>query len=636
MIAKVVFPLPIDNPLDYCVPKDLEKDIVKWSRVKAPFRNSQLLGYVTGFLKSSRIKKLKSIISLLDSRPILGEDFVQLASYIAENYFCSFGEALDLMLPAFIRQGRKLESVSPNTSGQASITYPRMLRDRQVSSKKEKGEVLLLRDTVNRRWQVFEEKIKAAINEGRGIIILCPEINSCLALKQLIEGKVKKEAVLLHSSNSGKQELENWVKVKNSDINIVVGTSIAVFAPVTNLGLIIIDEEDNPVYKQEQSPFYNAKDIARFRAEQSQADLILASLAPSLESYYSVEKRGYKLIEPEPEEKAGVFVQIVDLSEERYKQKRGSIILSNILERNISEAVNNKKKTMLFLNRVGFATYAKCAGCGFIIKCGRCSRSLVFAYDRNELICRSCSFRSAVPEICPRCSTSYIKYLGLGTEKLESEAHRLFPSARILRYDRLKHDIDLDKEQFDVLIATQIILKDLDKLKNIDLLGIVSLDASLNRLDFRAAEKTFQVMSRLLSVAKEKAIIQTAMPEHYLIKPLIHNDYTLFYKEELSQRKELRFPPFSFLLLVTLRGRLQEKVGLASEDLFNYLNDNNKDKKIEIYNPALAFPLKLRDNFRYNILLKSGSKKALIRFANKYVKDFKKSGIIITIDIDPL
>ncbi|MDP1853689.1 MAG: primosomal protein N' [Candidatus Omnitrophota bacterium] len=636
MIAKVVFPLPIDISLDYRVPKDLEKDIVKWSRIKAPFRNSQLLGYVTGFSKTSHIKELKSIISLLDRQPILGEDFVQLAGYVAENYFCSLGEALDLMLPKLIRQGRKLESVSLNTSGQASITYPRMLRDRQVSSKKEKGEVLLLRDTVNRRWQVFEEKIKAAINEGRGIIILNPEINSCLAAKQWIEEKAKKEALLVHSSNSGKQELENWVRVKNGDINIVVGTSMAVFAPVANLGLIIIDEEDNPVYKQEQSPFYNAKDIARFRAEQSKADLILASPAPSLESYYSVEKRGFKLIEPDPKEKAGIFVQIVDLSEERYKQKRGNIILSNILERNISEAINNKKKIMLFLNRVGFSTYAKCAGCGFIIKCGRCSKNLIFAYARNELICRSCNFKSAVPEICPQCNLSYIKYLGLGTEKLESEAHRLFPSARILRYDRLKHDINLDKEQFDVLITTQIILKDLDKLKNIDLLGVVSLDSSLNRLDFRAAEKTFQVMSRLLYIVKEKAIIQTAMPEHYLIKPLMRNDYALFYKEELNQRKELRFPPFSFLLLVTLRGRLQEKVGLASEDLFNYLKDKNKDKKLEIYNPALAFPLKLRDNFRYNILLKSRSKKTLIQFANKYVKNFKKSGIIITVDMDPL
>lgn len=629
MIAKVIFPLPIDTPLDYYIPKDSEKDIAKWSRVEAPFRNSQLLGYVTGFSKSSRIKKLKSIISLLDRHPILNEDFVELAGHISENYFCSLGEALDSMLPAFIRQGRKIELVSSSDPGQASA-------ERQALSNKITGEVLLVRDTVNRRWQIFEEKIKAAIGEGRGIIILCPEINSCLTAKKWIEEKIKKEAVLLHSSNSGKEELENWIRVKSANIDIAIGTSMAVFAPVANLGLIIIDEEDSQVYKQEQSPFYNAKDIALFRARQNKADLILASLTPSLESYYSVEKRGFKLIEPGPKEKPGVFVQIVDLSEERYRQKRGSIILSNILERNISEAINNKKKIMLFLNRVGFSTYAKCAGCGFIIKCARCSKNLIFAYDRNELICRSCNFKSAVPEICPQCNLSYIKYLGLGTEKLESEINRLFPSARILRYDRLTRDIDLDKEQFDVLITTQIILKDLDKLKNIDLLGVVSLDASLNRLDFRAAEKTFQVMSRLIYAAKEKAVIQTAMPEHYLIKPLIRNDYALFYKEELSQRKELRFPPFSSLLLITLRGRFQEKVRLASEDLFLHLKDKKKDEKIEIYNPTLAFPLKLRDNFRYSILLNARSRKALIQFANKYVKKFKKSGIIVSIDIDPL
>lgn len=629
MIAKVIFPLPIDSPFDYCIPKNLEQHISCWSRVRVPFGNRELVGYVRGFSKVSQIRHLKSIIALLDKQPLFDEALCRLAQYIFKNYFCSLGEALDLILPKLVRKGRKIEALSPLASPEAPVRC-------QVSGLKRKGEVLLVHDLANKRWQIFKEKIASAINNHRGIIILNPQIHSCLAAKDLIEERFKQKVVLLHSKNTDKQELKDWLKVKGGEVNIVIGTSCAIFAPVGNLGLIIINEEDNSVYKQEQSPFYNAKDIALFRAKEAGADLILASSVPSLDAYYLAKKAKFKLIKLLAEEKTHPSVQVVDIGEERYRQKKRNIILSNILENNINQALTNKKKVMLFLNRVGFATYAKCAACGFVIKCSRCSKNLVFIYGADELICQTCNFKLPVPKICPECSKSYIRYSGLGTEKLESEASRLFPFNKVLRYDRLDSKVDLDKEPFDILIATQIVVKDLPKLKNIDLVGIISLDLSLNRVDFRAAEKTFQVVSRLISIAKEKVIIQTGLPQHYLIRPLIRNDYSLFYKEELSQRKELSFPPFTCLALISLRGRQNEKVELAAENLFNHLQGINQKNKIEIFNPSAAYPLKLRDNFRYNILLKSRSKKALIHFVNKHLKGFKKSGIIITVNVEPL
>lgn len=622
MIAKVIFPLPIDTPFDYCIPKGIEKHISCWSRVRVPFGNRELVGYVGGFSKKSHIRSLKSIISLLDKQPLLDEVLYRLAKYVFKNYFCSLGEAINLLLPNLLRKGKKLE-IAPSA-------------ECQPLRAKEKSEVFLLRSWGIRKWQFLQEKIKETINREEGIIILEPELHLCLQAKQMIEEEFKKEAVLLHSKNTDKEELELWLKVKTGKAKIVVGTSFAVFAPVRNLGLIIIDEEDSPVYKQEQSPFYNAKDIALFRARESGADLILASSVPSLDSYYLAKKAKFRLIKLLPEEKPNPSVQVVDITEERHRQKKRNIILSNILENNINQAVTNKKKVMLFLNRVGFATYAKCANCGFVIKCSRCSKNLVFIYGVDKLICQTCNFKLPVPKICPECSQSYIRYSGLGTEKLESECSRLFPFNKVLRYDRLDSKVDLDKAPFDILIATQIVLKDLPKLKNIDLVGIISLDLSLNRVDFRAAEKTFQVVSRLISIAKEKVIIQTGLPQHYVIKPLMRNDYSLFYKEELSQRKELLFPPFSSLALISLRGRQNEKVELAAESLFEHLQNINRKNKIEIFNPSAAHPLKLRDNFRYNILLKSRSKKALIHFINKHLKGFKKSGIIITVDMEPL
>lgn len=624
MIANIVFSLPIDTSFDYLVPKELEKSITKWSRVRVPFRNTQALGYVVGFSSKSRIKELKSISSLLDKQPILDVPSFRLAEHIAANYFCSLGEAIELMLPSLLRKGRQVELVS-------GIKY-------QVSSNKTKGEVILLHDLADKRWQFLEEKIEKEINKGRGIIILSPEIHLCLAAKSLIEKKFKQEVALLHSKNTDKEELDEWLKVKNGKINIVIGTSSAIFAPLKNLGLIIIDEEETQVYKQEQSPFYNAKDIALLRAKKNKADLILVSSAPSLESYYLAERAKFRLIRLEPEKKPEICVQIVDIYEERYRQKKRDIILSNILENNINKALVENKKVMLFLNRVGFATYARCASCGFMLKCSHCSKNLVFVYSAKQLICRSCNFKMLPPEVCPQCNLSYIRYSGLGTEKLESEMHRLFPSAKILRYDRLEDNADFKRQPFDILITTQVILKDLPEVKDIGLLGVISLDMSLSRPDFRAAEKAFGILSRLVSLVRGTVVIQTSLTNHYLIMPLIHNDYVLFYKEELKQRKELLFPPFSALVLVTLRGRIQEKAESAAQSLFNYLKEKNKNNKngILVSNPNANVPLKLRNNFRYNILLKSQSKKTLINFINKYLRVFKKSGIIITVDIDPL
>lgn len=625
MIAKVALPLPINTLFDYYIPDGLRKDICRGARVKVSFRNNLAVAYVTGTSSRSSIKNIKPIISLLDKKPILDDSFFAVAEYLSKNYLCSLGEALSAMLPGLLRKGREIGEMRNVECG--------------MRNSKNKGEITLLHDLANKRWDVFKARIGQALEAKRGIIFLSPEINSTLRIKKIIENDFNSTVALLHSQNSEKQELENWLKVKNGLINIAVGTSFAVFAPVNNLGLIIIDEEDNSVYKQEQGPYYNAKDVALYRAKFESADLILASFAPSLESYYLAKKEKYKMVSFLPEEKSSLLVQVADISDEFHKQKKRNIILSNVLENNIRSVLAGNGKVMLFLNRVGFATLAICASCGFVLKCSRCSNNLVSVFADKELICRRCNFKIPLPDTCPECKLSYIRYSGFGTEKLESEIHRLFPGKKIIRYDKTTEAPDFDGQNPDILIATQIIEKDLYKLKNFDLLGVLSLDMMLDRIDFRAAEKAFQVLSRLMSVVRTKAIIQTRMPQHYIIKPIKDNDYISFYNEELAQRNDLALPPFVSLAQIHLRGRSQDAVLQAAESLFTYLNKeklNKNAEKIEIFEPIVSIPLKLRGNFRYNILLKSKSKKRLIDFLADKLKEFRKSGIIITVDVDPL
>ncbi|PIQ89374.1 MAG: primosomal protein N' [Candidatus Omnitrophica bacterium CG11_big_fil_rev_8_21_14_0_20_42_13] len=637
MIAQVALPIPINKLFDYSIPQSLTDQILKGMRVKVPFRNLSLVGYVVEISPTSNIKELKFITSVLDKTPVLSVPFFKLAEEISANYFCSLGEAIDKMMPSLLKKGRRLEQ---------PLEPPR----KEVLPKV-KEQVVLFHDISGKKWQFFKEKMAKTLSENKGVIFLAPQIDLCLVAKDLIEREFGVSVTLLHSRNKDSDELANWLKVKSGKIRVVVGTSFAVFAPLVNLGLIIIDDEDNIVYKQEQSPFFHCRDIALLRIKREKADMVLSSPAPSLESYYQAKKKKYKLAGISGDFRPSFNLQIVDTSDEYRKQKKKNIILSRAMEDNIRSSLSGGGQVMLFLNRVGFATYAACKSCGFVMKCTRCSKSLIFFYEKKEMFCGSCNFKAGLPELCPACGLDYIRYSGLGTEKLESEIYRLFPQKIILRYDRLsakyaksrQQDIGLKNKKFDILITTQVIINELHNLKDVALVGILSLDALLNRIDFRAAEKTYQLLLRLVSCARQKVVIQTNFPEHYMIRPLSANDYGAFYKKELKYRKELLFPPLAHLASINLRGRHEEKVRLAADELLGYLKreissieNNEKDKHIELSGPAAAMPLKLRGNFRYNILVKSKSRTRMARFLNNKLRNFKKSGIIITVDIDPL
>ncbi|MEI6832319.1 MAG: primosomal protein N', partial [Candidatus Omnitrophota bacterium] len=408
-----------------------------------------------------------------------------------------------------------------------------------------------------------------------------------------------------------------WVSVKTADFSVVLGTRSSIFAPVNNLGLIILDQEEDKVYKQEQSPHYHVREVARMRAEIESARVIFGSHSPSLESFYLVEKKQleYQSI---PSRLTYPQVQVIDLRRLPYAERKSKTLFSKFLIDAIANILAQKGKVLLLINRKGFATTAACHNCGVALKCPRCNINLVFHFDEDKLKCHHCNFKMDVPKICPSCNAGYIKYSGLGTEKVESELARIFPQAR------------MDE---DIFVATSSVIKHGEI--NFDLIGVLAIDNSLNRVDFRAAEKTFSLLMGLTSLTSKKIIIQSANANHHCFQALIKNDPQLFYKEELKQRKQLNFAPFKHMILVRLRGESLEKVKQAACDLFEKLN-KIKTSSIKMLSLNPGQPAKLRGNFYYQILMRASSVEKASHFLKLHLKDGHYSGIIVTVDVDPV
>ncbi|MFA5145054.1 MAG: primosomal protein N' [Candidatus Omnitrophota bacterium] len=620
LYAKVVLGLAVKGPFDYIVPENLAKVIKPGARVWVPFRNSRKLGYAVGLAKETSIKNLKKISEVIDNYPILDKNMLLLAKELSEYYCCSWGEAIEAALPEGLRKGKKIEGLSSLFEG------PCLPAGRCSSL----FETILIHDLDGKkRWDIYLEHIKAALSNNRSVIVLLPDMNSALNAKEIIESGLGLPS-LSSLYRKGAGELEEWLKIKTGKVNIVIGSRSCVFAPVKDLGLIIIDDEQNSVYKQEQSPHYNAREAAFTRAKIEKARLILGSVSPSLESFYLAEKNKSKYMQLSrnrdfPE------IKVIDMRSVYRAPKQKGLVLSRYLEDAIAASINSGGKALLFLDRKGFATFASCSTCGKTLKCPRCDINLVYHFDINSLNCHYCNFKSEAPKICPECNSGYIRFFGAGTEKIESELSRIFVKAVV---KRLESREDMDIKSGDIFVATSAVIKHANY--NFDIVGVLGIDNSLNRIDLRSSEKAFASLLGLLGLTERKFIIQTALPMNNCFQALVKKDIGIFYKEELKQRKQLGFPPYKHMVLVKLRGKYEDKVKQASLSLSERLNTHNKSKDIRILSVNPGYPSKLRGNFYWQILISSGNPKKVSEFLKTCLKSFSSSGIIVTVDVDPL
>ena len=621
LYARVVLGLAVEGPFDYIVPKSLHKKTRPGMRVWVPFRNKKRLGYVVSLSYKTHIRNLKKILEITDDFPVLDKNMLSLAKEVSEYYCCAFGEAIETAIPGGLRRGKKIEGESPSPSGTSFGGSPCV---------KAEAEAILIHDLDGKaRWGMYLKHIKEALNNNKSVIILLPDINSVLSVRKLIESELGVSSLsILHRKEP--EELEEWLRIRAGEVNIVIGSRSAIFAPVRNLGLVVIDDEQNSVYKQEQAPHYNAREVAFMRINLEKAKLILGSVSPSLESFYLAKKNKitYTAL---PRTSDFPEIKLIDMKFEHRRFKQRNIILSKYLEDAVGACLNSGGKALFFLNRKGFATFASCSNCGRALKCARCNINLVYHFKGNSLNCHYCNYKIEPPNICPNCNSGYIKFSGTGTEKIESELSRIFANLRI---KRLETQETFDIKDADIFVATIAIIKQTDC--NFDIIGVLGIDNSLNRIDLRSSEKTFALLVSLLGLTERKLVIQTGLPTNSCFQSLVKKDINMFYEEELRQRRQLNFPPYKHMVLVKLRGRYEDKVKQASLALFERLNVCNKNRAIRILSVNPGSPSKLRGNFYWQLLIVSANPKKVSAFLKMNLRCFRHSGIIVTVDVDPL
>jgi primosomal protein N' (replication factor Y) len=474
------------------------------------------------------------------------------------------------------------------------------------------------------KTEVYLQAMAETVKLGKRGIVLVPEISLTPQTIERFASRFPQKVAILHSKLSLGERFDEWRRIRNGEFDAVIGPRSAIFAPQPDLGLIVIDEEHEWTYKQhDKSPRYQARDVAVKLAELTRAVVILGSATPSIETFYQAQRGDYHLLQlphrvvpkegsPLPE------VEIVDLRDELKTGNRS--IFSRSLSQATTRAVANKEQVILFLNRRGGATFVQCRSCGFVLRCRRCEVTLTYHFDEDVLVCHQCNYRTPVPQICPRCLSRRIKFLGIGTQKLEQAASYSFPQARLLRWDsdatkvKDSHHEILNKfrtHDADILIGTQMVAKGLD-LPSVTLVGVVNADTSLNLPDFRAGERTFQLLSQVLGRAGRgtsggKVIIQTYYPEHYAIQAAAKHDYALFYKQEINYRCELHNPPFTQLARLiyshtndTLGQREAERV---KQRLVEEIDSRGIDN-LSLVGPAPAFIHRLRGRFRWQLIIR--------------------------------
>ena len=530
--------------------------------------------------------------------------------------------------------------------------------------------VLLFGVTASGKTEVYLDAIKHTLDAGRSAIVLLPEIALTAQVVDVFVGRFGEQVAVLHSKLSEGERHDEWRRMQEGAARIVVGARSAIFAPVQNVGLIVVDEEHEASYKQDNTPRYNAKDLAAHRARLSAAVLILGSATPSLESYYNTglraEGRGMRekdldaspqpsALSPQPslivmperiDNRPLPKVHIVDLREE-FKQRKAlfSMALTDAMEQRLSK----KQQIILFLNRRGYAQFVLCRDCGYAARCPNCAVSLAFhAYDRS-LKCHHCDFTGRAPQTCPDCSSPKIKAFGLGTEKVEEEVLIIFPSARVARLDRdttatkgahTRILREFRSGEADILIGTQMVAKGLD-FPNVTLVGIVSADTAINMPDFRAAERTFQLLTQVAGRAGRgvnpgEVFIQTFSPEHYAVQAAIHHDYESFYRQEIVFREELKYPPFSRFANLICADVMEPKAALRAETLAAALQ-NRVSKEIEIIGPSAAPLARLRNQFRFHVALRAPVDAPLSDIIRDALNQLAPADrLAVTVDIDPL
>lgn len=663
-LAEIAVNVPLEDAYTYIIPDNMEPKL--YARVEVNFGGRKLTGFVMNLLSDDdpavqeRFKdiQLKEIDKLIDDNPIIDERVIEIAQWMSRFYICPFGETIAAATPSAKKPKKYKHSFHYNGE------LPKLNDEQQMAFEDiapaiktgTGGSYLIHGVTGSGKTEVYKYLVQEALSAGKSTILLIPEISLTPQNLERFYQSFGEEVSIYHSKLTQNEKLGEWMRALMGESHVVIGPRSAVFSPVKNLGLIIIDEEHESSYKSNNSPRYHARQIAYHRAKTEGAVLVFGSATPQIETYYHAKQGTFKLVELKKRYgEAGLpEVTILDL---KTKEEEKSLISGELLKK-MMETLAQKKQVLLFLNRRGFSPVLICKDCGHTFDCPNCNVSLTYHRSINRLNCHHCGHTIRIPERCPSCESLNLIELGSGTEKLESLIEGYFPNYVIERMDldttRSKNSYveilrKVKSHEADILIGTQMVAKGHD-IAGIHLVGVVLPDIILNIPDFRSAEKTFILLTQVIGRAgrrdsRGEAIIQTYLPDHYSIQMAARQDYEGYYNLELEKRKIFRYPPFSRIGRFVVRGPDLDKVTAFASLLKEYLTRRKQAiqssfKGMEILGPVSCPLEKLKNNYRYHIIIKSNHINEINSIIRTFRDIYKKSPytrtLNIEIDIDPV
>ena len=720
MYAKVIVEIgvkAVDRLFTYLIPKNIEDNIKVGARVKVPFGNQFLEGFVLELVNTvNEDIEFKEIMELVDQEPILNKEMLWLGNEISKRTLCSKISAYQVMLPKALKASFKTDIKKKyvkylvlNLSREDVLKY--------IDSCRYEGQVLILRELLDKKeirvdkidssiktlekknlikiilkeeyrfnydnkrcdkkvtlndeqlnvvkrvleventyrgfllygvtgagkTEVYMNIIEGVKSRGKTAIMLVPEISLTPQIVSRFVNRFGDSVAILHSGLSDGEKYDEYRKIMEGKVDIVVGARSAIFAPLNNLGVIIIDEEHSTTYKQDNHPRYHARDVAILRAKYHKCPIVLGSATPALESMARAGNKIYDLLTLTKRAGKGTLpkVHVVDMKEE---VKRGNTIFSKLLDNKIKEKLEKGQQIILLLNRRGYSSIATCNACGETMKCSNCDISLTYHKTSNMLRCHYCGYAVKKYNKCPKCGSDDLKDYGLGTQKLEEEIVKKY-NARVVRMDmdttskkgaHQKIIEEFGNHKYDILVGTQMIAKGLD-FPLVTLVGVINADASLNVPDFRSSERTFQLLSQVSGRAGRaenpgEVVIQTYNNEHYSIMLARNHDYLSFYKEEMKIRKQLNYTPYYYIILVRITTRDYEKSFEESKKIGDYLKKNLSSDTI-VLGPAMASVFRVDNIYHQQCIIKY-KKDDKLRDVLKFIDEKYKNNNKVNVEID--
>jgi primosomal protein N' (replication factor Y) len=615
MFADIACNRPIPT-LTYSIPPDME--ISPGTRVRVDLRNSRAVGIVHKLRDRAECSYTKPVREVLDLEPVINEDLLRTAEWMANYYLCSIGEALWTVVPKGVRRSDKQvenpEYLSFGDEFELTSEQQGVFEILQRAVHGDRGEQFLLYGvTGSGKTEIYLRTIHEVVQRGRGAILLVPEISLTPQTVRYFSRRVGDELALLHSRLTPAEKINEWHRILTGQKRIVIGARSAVFAPLQDIGIIIIDEEHETSYKSDETPRYSAKSIAFYRARQHNASLVLGSATPSIESYHHAKLRRLHLLHL-PNRVLNQKLPRTSITDLR--KVRGGTYISRPLIAAIEKRLEREEQVILFLNRRGFAPHVYCSSCGYVFRCSHCDITLTFHRQEKNLSCHYCGYGESPPDVCPNCGAETIAFSGFGTEKIEGVLNEQFPGAVTVRMDtdtiRKRTSMAqilnaFAKRQIDILIGTQIVSKGLH-FPNVTLVGVLNADIPLNFPDFRSAERTFNLITQVSGRAgrSEKGgevIIQTYNPAHYAIQTAKNQDYEEFFTREIKFRQALLYPPFCRIVRLVFRGPDPDRLLASGRQAVEFIQGRTEDF-LSLLGPTMCPISRIKKNYRVHVILK--------------------------------